>query len=508
MLFQQDDWSQASMQCYERPQRSVCEPQSVGAEADIPPVVNGGQVSSVSSATVIDESEELIPSSAPVGAQEVVSSMAVQSVPIVSHTSSPSSCSPSPNESQAIQITSTVSSHGASVLHMPGETSPSANPIVLCGEPAASTATFSESSALYLLLASSSFSAPLTPPPRSSRSSTAANTLGQLSFADVQQPSHHPASSTASVTSTPGQVSSSAATMPRSTPTSSFARPIAVPPWCRGPMVLDGLQVVPEYRLGLTIEAVWSTMWGVSRHQLQRIWSVRGPDSLLAAIIRSEMFDWDTNHEHPSAAEIAKMRTDLKKFVSSSSEDKYRACFPAGVKHRTKQAMIELLADPKHWLDAELLYVYYAYSRDQYDMRIYLISVDGASERRTEFGEELANNETSCTIIYENLAEQPAHYEAVSCRTAKGRISLKPTRPFSEFAKILKQASRELSHDRSATLKRKATQPPSGLDTQPKRSQHEKGEGERDEGGADDQQNNVDAAAGGRPMEGRPMEIE
>ena len=56
-----DDWSHAlhvSMQCDERSQQSVCEQQSVGAEANTPPVVNGGQVSSVSSSNGIDESEK------------------------------------------------------------------------------------------------------------------------------------------------------------------------------------------------------------------------------------------------------------------------------------------------------------------------------------------------------------------------------------------------------------------------------------------------------------------
>ena len=229
----------------------------------------------------------------------------------------------------------------------------------------------------------------------------------------------------------------------------------------------DGLQVVPEGRLGLTVPEVWDQMWGVSRQQLQRIWAVRGPDALLAAIIRSETSDMDTQHEHPSAADIAELRADLTKFVLSSSEEEYQACFAAGVEHRTKQAMHGLLADPQQWLDSQVLDVYYAWCRqDHWDMRIYLISVDGAGARLAIIGEELANDDTSCTIIHESLAEPHGHYEAVSSKKARGHSRLKTTRPFKEFAEIFRRASRKLSDDDRAPLQRKSTQPPSGEQTQ------------------------------------------
>ena len=255
--------------------------------------------------------------------------------------------------------------------------------------------------------------------------------------------------------------------------------------------------MVSENRLGLTVPEVWDQMWGVSRQQLQRVWAVQGPDALLAAIIRSETPDLDTMHEHPSESDIAELRADLTKFVLSSSEKEYRACFPAGVEHRTKQAMHGLLADPQQWLEAQLLYVYYAWCRqDLWDMRIYLISVDGAGARLAVIEEELANDDTSCTIIYESLAKPHGHYEAVSSKKARGRSRLMTTRPFREFAEIFKRASRKLSDDGSATLKRKATQPPSGGGTDSKRSQHEKGDTEHEKGYADPKKA-VDVSAGG-----------
>ena len=485
----------AGVRCDERTRRCPSESQSAGVEVDTSLAANGGQVPSVAVAalTAVDEVTEQMASSAPARTQEVGNDTAVQPVTLDSHAPASPSASSSLDASETIQVASTVLAHRAGVHHTTAEVS--ANAFVPLREPAAPTATFTESSPTGPLLSSSSFAAPSTPPLRSSRSSTR-STPRQTSSANMQQPSHRTTLPTAAVTTTPGRVRSSAITTPRSIPSSSSTKIIAVPPWCSGPIVLDGLQVVPENRLGLTVTEVWDQMWGVSKQQLQRVWSVRGPDALLAAIIRSEEFDLETKHEHPSAADVAELRTNLEKFVFFSSEDEYQACFPAGVEHRTRQAMLGLLADPQQWLDAQLLYVYYAWCwQDRWDMRIYLISVDGAGARLTTFGEELANDDTSCTIIYESLAEPPAHYEAVSSKKARGHSRLKTTRPYREFADIFTRASRKLSDDGSNMLKRKATQPPSEEDTDSKRRQHEKGDAQQNEGKAD-RKKSADMSAG------------
>jgi hypothetical protein len=195
-----------------------------------------------------------------------------------------------------------------------------------------------------------------------------------------------------------------------------------LPSWCTLPLVEDPLAIVPAGGLGLTPPAVYAEMCGLGKaHLALRVWSDRGPDALLAAIIRSEDFDAVSKHQHPTEEDIGLLRANLQTLVETCSDEEFDSWFPDSMIHLSRDEVIAVLDEPHQHLEADLLYVYHAWaSGPDSSIRIHLITVGEGLPTLRIIGDDDGSLSTDCTTIYENASVQPAHYEAVCFKKPNG----------------------------------------------------------------------------------------
>ena len=157
-------------------------------------------------------------------------------------------------------------------------------------------------------------------------------------------------------------------------------------------------------------------------HLAMRVWTERGPDSLLAAIIRSEDFDAVSKHQHPTEEDIILLRNNLQTLLESCGDDEFDSWFPGAMIHPSRDELIAVLDEPRQYLEGELLYVYHAWaSGPDSSIRIHLITVGDGAPHLSIIGNDDGSSATAdCTTIYEMRSVSPAHYEAVCFRKPQG----------------------------------------------------------------------------------------
>ena len=258
------------------------------------------------------------------------------------------------------------------------------------------------------------------------------------------------------------------------------------PSWCSG-LIEDPHAVVPPLGLGLTSSDVHAFMCGSEKHQLQRLWVRRDGRSLLSALLRASVFEFDRNHEHPSAQRVEAMRRDMADKVGAWTDERFRSILPRGLRAISRANFLAHQLSPTAMdvVDPALVHVWRAVTPKA--PRVYVITLAplaqsasrpahsaAADEQQTGssslappslphslrlqvFGDAEPSSESPCVLLYQNLLVSPPHHEALAWKKGtRGPSRLKSLLAFHEpIVAALEDWQRQKQTQRALTRKRK-----------------------------------------------------
>jgi hypothetical protein len=237
---------------------------------------------------------------------------------------------------------------------------------------------------------------------------------------------------------------------PRSSP-SRLIRPL----WCLE-MVEDGTTVLGANQLGLVDREV-REICSCLRPQMQRIWSERGPRSLLAALVTAQRFT-PTSWTHPTHQQMDELRQRVHDMVERWSDEHFAVVITEY--KRTDYVTRFLTSSAEGPLDMSFLRVLEAV--DPAYPTVYVICVNSLADPRQASLDIIGNpsglntKQAPCIVLYRHVSSDN-HYEAVSWKPSRGGTPL--TTSFTRSHELI--VALEKWHSRSPSLsptrKRKRT---------------------------------------------------
>ena len=248
--------------------------------------------------------------------------------------------------------------------------------------------------------------------------------------------------------------STQSATSPPSSPPRSSQATLKRPLWCVG-IVGDGNTVLGENQLGLVDQEV-REMCGSLRPQVQRIWSVCGSRSLLAALVTAQRFT-PASWSHPTPQQMDALRQRVHDGLEQWSDEQFAAVVDGYT--RTEYSSRYLTASAEQPLDTSFVRLIQAL--DPAYPSVYVISVDShANTKQASLdiigNQDGANTTTPCIVLYRHVSSDN-HFEAVSWKPSRGGTPLTTSfRRSHEFIAALEKWNQGSNgHSSSPSLTRK-----------------------------------------------------
>jgi hypothetical protein len=194
------------------------------------------------------------------------------------------------------------------------------------------------------------------------------------------------------------------------------------PEWCRV-IVEDGGVVLDERCLGLVNQEV-QQMCGTVRPQLQRVWSSRGPCSLLAALVTARDFQ-PGSWTHPTVAQMEDVRRRVHDLVHEQTDEAFAAIVPSYKRETYMTQFLAASASPQE-LDMSFLRLYRAAQSPA--PRICVLSVTSSGDMDTSSSLKVIGNRhggAAAIVLYRHASISPGgHFEAVSWKPSRGGVPL------------------------------------------------------------------------------------
>ena len=233
------------------------------------------------------------------------------------------------------------------------------------------------------------------------------------------------ANSASSTLATAGSVSRAQRSAQGSSPLIQHTPPrlssgkLKMPSWCLG-IVEDGSAVLHANQLGLVDHDV-RKMCGSVRPQVQRIWSERGPRSLLAALVTAQQFT-PASWSHPTRQQMNEVRQRVHDAVEGWSDEQ----FAAVVTEYTKAEYVStfLTESSEGLLDLVFLRLYQAV--DPAHPTLYVFSVTsraGSGHATLDIIGKRNKPNSPCIVVYRHVTSD-SHFEAVSWKPSRGATPL------------------------------------------------------------------------------------
>ena len=190
-------------------------------------------------------------------------------------------------------------------------------------------------------------------------------------------------------------------TSPPANPARSSTPRLKLPVWCLG-ITENGDEVLDANHLGLVNQEVRERC-GSSRPQVQRIWSARGPRSLLAALVTAQRFN-PTSWSHPTDLHMDEVRQRVFNVVESWTDEQFAAVITSHT--RVEYVAKFLSATSPEQLDMSFLRLFQA--ADPSSPRLYVISVDSHSCSGQVSLDIIGNHtgsltNTPCIVLYRHV---------------------------------------------------------------------------------------------------------
>jgi hypothetical protein len=185
--------------------------------------------------------------------------------------------------------------------------------------------------------------------------------------------------------------------------------------------------VLNERCLGLVNQDV-QEMCGTLRPQLQRVWSNRGPCSLLAALVTARDFqpaDWS----HPPVAEMEAVRRRVHDVVQEQSAEEFAAIIPI---HQRETYMTQFLSASAATQELDMSFLRLYRAAQSPAPRIFVVSVTSSDDKVASPPLEVIGKRdsgstasTPAIVLYRHASVSPGgHFEAVSWKPSRGGIPL------------------------------------------------------------------------------------
>jgi hypothetical protein len=195
-------------------------------------------------------------------------------------------------------------------------------------------------------------------------------------------------------------------------------------------------------------------MCGSLRPQVQRIWSARGPRSLLAALVTAQRFN-PTSWSHPTNLHMDELRQRIFNVVERWTNE-----FAAVITSHTRVEYVTkfLSATSQEQLDMSFLRLFQAV--DPSAPRVYVISVNSPASRSQVSLDIIGNHtgsttNTPCIVLYRHVASD-GHFEAVSWKPSRGGTPLTSSFTGShEFIVSLEKWKNQVGHGEGPSPKRR-----------------------------------------------------
>ena len=256
-----------------------------------------------------------------------------------------------------------------------------------------------------------------------------------------------------SVTRAQRAVSLSSLPTQQTPPRLSFGK-LKMPSWCLQ-IVEDGDAVLDANQLGL-VDAEVRNMCGSVRPQVQRIWSERGPRSLLAALVTAQQFT-PASWSHPPRQQMNEARQRVHDAVEGWSDDQFAAVVSEYAKAEYVSGF--LTESSEGLLDLTFLRLYQAV--DPAHPTLYVFSVTsraGPGHASLDIIGKRSKPNSPCFVLYRHVSSD-SHFEAVSWKPSRGATPLTTSFTAShELIVALKKWKQDgNAHPPSPTRKRKRT---------------------------------------------------
>jgi hypothetical protein len=248
------------------------------------------------------------------------------------------------------------------------------------------------------------------------------------------------------------------ATSPPLNPQRSSPATLKRPSWCVG-IVGEGNTVLGENQLGLVDQGV-REICGSLRPQVQRIWSIPGRRSLLAALVTAQHFT-PASWSHPTPQHMDDLRQRVHDGLEQWSDEQFAAVVIGYT--RTEYSTKFLTASSQEPFDTSFVHLIQAV--DPTYPSVYVISVDSHADAKQAsldiIGNQIgASTTTPCIVLYRHVSSDN-HFEAVSWKPSRGGTplitSFRRSHEFIAALEMWNQGRNGHSSSPSLTRKRRRT---------------------------------------------------